>query len=207
MFTLSIVSFITALIFHSYNTVSMFIKNFGYTAVFVLMVMESSSVPIPSEVVLPLAGFFSAKGALSFPLALLVAVSGSMVGSVIDYTIGYYVGKEVVYKHLRFFHIKKQDLDNFDRWFEKNGIAAVFLTRLVPVIRTVVNFPAGFARLSLKSFLFYTLIGLVIWDFVLMVFGYYILSVNSAVIVMAGIGVFALLLYIIYNFSMKRMKK
>ena len=87
-----------------------------------------------------------------------------MIGSVIDYAIGYYLGKEVVYKHLQLFHVKKHDLDNFDAWFAKNGIAAVFFTRFIPILRTVINFPAGFAKMNLKKFLSYTFAGVLIWD-------------------------------------------
>lgn len=207
MFLLSITGFIYSLIFNSYNAISIFIKGYGYTAIFVLMAMESSTIPVPSEVILPLAGFFAAKGILSFPIVLIVGVIGSVVGTMVDYAIGYWVGKDIVYKHLRFFHIKKETLDDFDRWFEKNGIAAVFFTRLLPVVRTVVNFPAGFAKMPLKEFLSYTVVGIAIWDAVLIAFGFYLLSVNNAVVIMAAIGVFAILLYVIYRYAMRRMKR
>ena len=207
MFTLAILTFIVSLIHGSYNVISGFIKSYGYAAIFVLMGLESSSLPVPSEVVLPLVGYFAAKGILNFYLALAVAVLGSIVGSLIDYAIGYYIGKDIVYKHLKFFHIKKESLDSFDAWFEKNGVAAIFLTRLVPVVRTFINFPAGFAKMSLKEFLAYSILGMLIWDIVLMVFGFYLLSVNNAVVVLGSIGVFAIALYVVYRFAMKRMKK
>jgi membrane protein DedA with SNARE-associated domain len=207
MFLLGIVSFLSSLIFNSYNAISLFIKSYGYLAIFFLMVLESSTIPVPSEVVLPLAGLFISKGTLNFGIALFASVTGSIVGTMIDYAIGYYIGKDIVYKHLKFFHIKKEALDNFDRWFEKNGIAAVFLTRLLPVVRTVVNFPAGFAKMPLKEFLAYTVVGIVIWDIVLMAFGFYLLSAHSAVIILASIGAFAILLYVVYKFAMKKIKK
>lgn len=207
IFTLSIISFISLLIAHSYTTITAFVQNYGYLAIFVLMLMESSTLPVPSEVVLPLAGLLAAKGLLSFPIAFIAALLGAIVGSLIDYAIGYYIGKDIVYKHLRLFHIKKESLDGFDEWFEKNGIAAVFLTRLVPVVRTVVNFPAGFAKMNLKEFLAYSVAGLIIWDLVLMAFGYFFLSASSAVTIMASIGVFAILLYVVYRLAIKRMKK
>ncbi len=207
MFELSIIGFMTSLIFNSYVAISAFIKAYGYIAIFFLMALESSTIPVPSEVVLPIAGLFVAKGILNFPLALFASVSGSMIGTMIDYAIGYYIGKDIVYKHLKFFHIKKETLDAFDAWFDRNGIASVFLTRLLPAVRTVVNFPAGFAKMPLKEFLSYTAIGIIIWDVVLIAFGYYFLAVKSAVIVLGAIGIFALLLYIIYKFAMKKMKK
>jgi membrane protein DedA with SNARE-associated domain len=209
VFVLSIISFISLLITHSYATISTFVKSYGYLAIFVLMAMESSTLPIPSEVVLPLAGLFAANGLLNFPLAFIAALLGAIVGSMVDYVIGYYIGKDIVYKHLRLFHIKKESLDNFDAWFAKNGVAAVFLTRLVPIVRTVINFPAGFAKMKLKVFLAYSIAGIVVWDLVLMVFGYFFLSTktNSVVTIMASIGVFAILLYVVYKLATKRMRK
>jgi membrane protein DedA with SNARE-associated domain len=207
MIELSILSFLLSLIKGSSNVISTFVKSYGYIAIFALMALESSSLPVPSEVVLPLAGLFAAQHILNFPLALIAAILGSVLGTVVDYAIGYFIGKDVVYKHLRFFHIKKESLDSFDRWFEKNGVAAVFFTRFVPVVRTFINFPAGFAKMPFKKFMAYSTVGIVIWDVVLMVFGFYVLSVNSAVVALAGIGVFAIVLYIIYKYAMKRMRK
>lgn len=209
MFALSIISFISLLISHSYATITAFVQSYGYFAIFVLMAMESSTLPVPSEVVLPLAGLFAANGVLNFPIAFVAALLGAIVGSLVDYAIGYYIGKDIIYKHLRLFHIKRESLDGFDKWFDNNGIAAVFLTRLVPVVRTVVNFPAGFAKMNLKDFLAYSIAGMVVWDLVLMSFGYFFLSTktNSTVTIMAAIGVFAILLYVVYRVAVKGMKK
>jgi membrane protein DedA with SNARE-associated domain len=188
-------------------TATAWVTAYGYAAVFVLMLLESASFPVPSEVVLPLAGYLASKAVLNFYLALAVATIGSMVGSVIDYTIGYYLGKEVVYKHLQFFHVKRHDLDNFDIWFAKNGLAAVFLTRFIPILRTVISFPAGFARMNLKSFLAYTFAGVVIWDVVLMTFGFYVLSAKSASVALAAVAVFAITLYVVFRFASSRMRR
>lgn len=183
------------------------VNAYGYAAVFVLMLMEAATLPVPSEVVLPLAGFLASKGALNLYLVIAVATVASMIGSVIDYAIGYYLGKAVVYKHLQLFHVKKQTLDNFDVWFAKNGIAAVFLTRFIPVLRTVINFPAGFAKMDLKQFLSYTFVGVLIWDIILVTFGYYVLSVKSATVIIAGVAVLAIILYAIYRFASSKMGK
>ncbi len=183
------------------------VTSYGYVGVFILMLMEAASLPVPSEVVLPLAGLLAHNGALSFYLALAAAIIGSMVGSVVDYAIGYYLGKEVVYKHLRLFHIKKRDLDSFDAWFDKNGLAAVFLTRFIPVLRTIINFPAGFAKMDFRKFLAYTLLGTVIWDVVLMAFGFYLLSARRASVALAAVAVFGIALYAVYRFAASRMRK
>jgi membrane protein DedA with SNARE-associated domain len=204
--------FLLALSIHGVSTwitalVTAWVNSYGYAAVFVLMLMESATLPVPSEVVLPLAGLLASKGILNFYLALGAATLGSMIGSVIDYAIGYYLGKEVVYKHLQLFHVKKQDLDNFDVWFTKNGLAAVFLTRFIPILRTVINFPAGFAKMPLKKFLSYTFAGVLIWDIALMLVGYYILSAKSVSVLLAGVAVFAIVLYIVYRFAASKMRK
>lgn len=185
------------------TTATAWVHAYGYAAVFILMLLEAASFPVPSEVVLPLAGHLLHN----LYLVIAVATLGSMIGSVIDYAIGYYLGKEVVYKHLRFFHIKRQTLDNFDTWFEKNGLAAVFFTRFIPILRTIINFPAGFAKMNLKKFLAYTFVGALIWNIVLVIFGFYVLSAKRASVVLAAVGAFAIILYVIYRFASKRMRK
>jgi len=207
MLALSISSMIGSILPTSYNIIYGIIKSYGYTAVFILMAMESSTLPIPSEVVLPLAGLFAAKGALNVYLVILVSMLGSVVGFSIDYYVGYYLGKDVVYRHLSFFHIKKKDLDEFSEWFDHNGSVAVFITRMVPVLRTVISFPAGFAKMPKKKFFLYSLLGAFIWTVVLVLFGFYFLAVNNAVFVMEAIGVFAIVLYLIYALTRKHMRR
>lgn len=191
------------------SVVTSFMYRFGYLALFALMLMESATLPVPSELVLPLAGLLAAGHTLNFYVALFVVVVGSLVGTLIDYAIGYYLGKEVVYKHLRLFRIHKETLDRFDAWFGRNGKAAVLVTRLIPVIRTVINFPAGFAKMDLKEFVAYSLIGIVVWDTVLMGYGYLLRSAlvsDSAVIALATVGAFVVVLYIVYKAARRYMR-
>lgn len=202
---LSIVSSLLLLFSHSYSYIQSLITAYGYLAVFGLMLLESATLPVPSEVILPIAGYFIKTGVLSFPLVFVAAFAGSAVGIAIDYYIGYFLGKEVVYRHLQLFHIKKHTLDSFDRWFESNGPVLVFMTRLVPVIRTVISFPAGFAKMDQKRFFLYSLSGVLIWNLVLILFGFYVLAVDSATIAMAGAGVFAIALYLVYKVTMRKM--
>lgn len=205
---LSIVSILTGFIGNSALTnIENFIKYHGYEAIFGLMTLESSSLPIPSEVVLPFAGLLAAKHTLNFYYAFIAAFAGSILGIAVDYFIGYFIGKDVVYKHLKFFHIKKETLDNFDKWFEKNAIPAVFFSRLVPVVRTIISLPAGFAKMPKKQFFFYSAVGAVIWNAMLMAFGYYLLSSTSAIVILTSIGIFAILLYLLYIYAMRKMRK
>ncbi|MGI0135066.1 MAG: DedA family protein, partial [Candidatus Micrarchaeaceae archaeon] len=154
----------------------------------------------------PLAGYFAAKGTFNVFFAFGFALLGSIGGLMIDYTIGYVIGKDIVYKHLERFHVKRESLDEFDAWFARNGVAAVFFSRLIPVLRTLMSFPAGFAKMPLKKFFLYSISGSVIWDAVLIAFGYYLLSVNSAVVVLGGIGVFAILLYVVFKIALRRIR-
>ena len=201
---LTITSTLISLFTSSYATITALITKYSYAAIFGLMLLEGSSLPVPSEVVLPLAGLFAQKGLIDVYIAFFAALLGSIGGLIVDYYIGYVLGKEVVYKHLRLFHIRQESLDNFDRWFERNGNAAVFVSRLIPVARTFMSFPAGFARMNAKKFFSYSIIGTAIWDAVLLAFGYYFLSASSAVYVLTSIGVFAIVLYLLYHIFTRR---
>ncbi len=202
----SIASTLIAIFTHSESTIMSIISKYGYEAVFGLMLMEGSSLPVPSEVVLPIAGLLAEKGFLNFYLAVIAGILGSIGGLIIDYYIGYFLGKQVVYKHLGFFRIKKESLEKFDDWFARNGTAAVFVSRLIPVVRTWMSFPAGFARMEPKRFFGWSILGTTIWDIVLVAFGFYFLSSTSAIAVLFAIAVFAIVVYLIYHFSMRKIK-
>ncbi len=202
----SIISSLMQLVSGSTSIIEQFIHAYGYMALFIAMALESSSIPVPSEVVMPLSGLLAAKGIFSFPLAFIASLLGSLLGIAVDYYIGYYIGKDIVYKHLHRFRISKEKLDSFDKWFERNGVAAVFITRLIPVLRTLMSFPAGFTRMDKKQFFAYSIAGAFIWNLVLMLFGFYVSTyANNAVILMSALGVFALLLYVVYREALKRM--
>ena len=157
-------------------TITNLLMGYSYLGIFVLMALESASLPVPSEVVLPAIGYFAAKGYISLYLGILAAVVGSMIGIAVDYYIAYFVGKAYVYKHLQRFHIRKSSLDAFDAWFERNGSFAVFISREIPIVRGLISFPAGFAQMPKRKFFLYSLFGTIIWDVVLALFGYYALK-------------------------------
>lgn len=189
------------------GSLNVFLNSYGYFAIFVLMALEAASLPIPSEVILPLVGLLVAQGTFSLPLALAVVLIGGVVGMFIDYYIAYFFEKDVVYKHLGMLHISKKSLDEFDGFFSRNGKFAVFITRMIPLVRALINFPAGFARMDKKTFLIYSVAGALVWDAVLMSFGYYGLSSSNGYIVMSGIAILAILIYMAYKVGMAKMKK
>lgn len=182
------------------------VEQYGYSMLFVLMTLESSSIPVPSEVVMTLAGALASKGMLDFWIAYVVTLSGSTLGMLIDYYIGFFIGKDVLYKHMKIFRIKKKTFEKFDGWFERNAVSAIFLSRLLPVVRTWMSFPAGFVKMPMKKFLFYSISGSAIWDLVLMIFGFYAFNTNKAVIWLASIGILAIVLYSLYRIALRSMK-
>lgn len=190
-----------------YASISALIAAHGYISVIILMAAESASLPIPSEVILPVTGFFVHNGTLNLYLAIIASLVGTFIGITIDYYIAYFLEKDVVYKHLKTFHISKERMDNFQKWFDRNGSFAVFIIRMLPIARGLISFPAGFARMDLKKFYLYSLLGSLIWNVALIGFGYYALSTTNADITFAAIAVFAILLYVIYRVAIDRMKK
>lgn len=175
-----------------------FVKKNGYAGILVAMIFESASIPVPSEVVLPLVGILSYEGYFNIYYALLVIYISSFVGMAIDYYIGYYLGKDFVFSHLDWFHLKRRTLISFNRWFAANGAFAVFICRCLPVVRGIISFPAGFARMDQKKFFVYSMAGSIIWDSVLTMFGYYELSATTGSNFIIAVSVFAIVLYLIY---------
>ncbi|MGC9142277.1 MAG: DedA family protein [Candidatus Micrarchaeia archaeon] len=190
----------------AYSSLSSLISEYGYIAVFVLMVLESASMPVPSEVVLPAIGYFSSKGLLNIYVATIVVYLSSFVGMAINYYIAYLLGKDVVYKHLHWFRIKKEDVEAFERWFNENGPFVVFISRLLPIVRGLINFPAGFALMDQKKFYLYSMAGAAIWDTLLILFGYYALSTSSITKLLVSIGIFGIVLYAVYKLAIKRIR-
>ncbi len=182
------------------------ISSYTYVGIFLLMTLESASLPIPSEIILPAAGALSASGAINIWLALLVALAGGIIGMMIDYYIAYYIGKDVVYKHLGWFRIKRKTLESFDAWFRQNGPFAVFISRLIPLVRGLISFPAGFAKMPKAQFLAYSFSGTLIWDVALLLFGYYAIHIRNVDLLFAAIAVFVIVLYAIYALAFRRIR-
>ncbi|MEK7607285.1 MAG: DedA family protein [Patescibacteria group bacterium] len=135
----------------------------GYVGVFSLMLFESAGIPIPSEVIMPFAGFLVAAGKMGLWQIVLLGALGNLAGSLLAYWIGARGGRPFLEKYGRYILISKYDLDLADRWFLKYGEWTVFFGRLLPVIRTYISFPAGVAKMNLKTFSFYTFLGALPW--------------------------------------------
>jgi membrane protein DedA with SNARE-associated domain len=151
------------------------ISSWGYMGVFFLMLLESSSLPIPSEVVLPFAGYLVSLGSINFWIANLAATTAGISGALIDYFVGmkgwrYLTKKGTIGKV--FFN--KNQLDTATSWFKRYGTIVVLFSRLVPGFRTVVSFPAGAIKMPLSKFIVYTAVGCLLWNALLIYLGFFL---------------------------------
>jgi membrane protein DedA with SNARE-associated domain len=139
----------------------------GLAGVFVLMVLESACIPVPSEATMLFAGFNVSDGHYSLFAAVAVGSVANLIGSWIAYAIGYYGRVDILEKHGRKLHVKPSHLATADRWFERHGDATVFFTRMIPIVRTFISLPAGVARMPFWRFSALTLAGCIPWVFLL----------------------------------------
>jgi membrane protein DedA with SNARE-associated domain len=147
-----------------------FIDSVGLVGVFILMLLESACIPIPSEATMLFAGFNVSEGDMTLFGIVAAGVLGNLVGSWIAYAVGYYGRIELLDRN-RLIHIDRRHLEWADRWFERHGEATVFFTRMLPIIRTFISLPAGVARMPFWRFTLFTLIGCVPWVLALGVVG------------------------------------
>lgn len=152
-----------------------FIQSTGYFGIFLLMAIESACIPIPSEVTMPFAGFLVSQGQLNLWLAGLIGGLGNLTGSLLAYWLGKWGGetvvRDIIKKYGKFILISEHEFDRSQRWFNKYGEAIVFFSRLLPAVRTFISLPAGIAKMPLKKFIIYTIIGSFIWSLVLTYIG------------------------------------
>ncbi len=143
------------------------ILKIGYIGVALLMTVESSFIPFPSEIVIPPAAYLAQQGQMNVFLVIIAGIAGSLLGALINYYMAYTLGRKVIYSL-----INKQKIVKAESYFLKYGNVSTLLGRFVPAVRQLISIPAGFSRMSLKSFILYTSIGSGIWVIILTVLGY-----------------------------------
>jgi membrane protein DedA with SNARE-associated domain len=136
----------------------------SYLVLLGLLVLENLFPPIPSEVILPLAGALVEDGSMSFVLALLVATLGSVLGALALYAVGRYGGRPLLYRYNRVFRVSDAQLDRADAWFDRRGPLIVLFGRCIPTVRSVVSIPAGASEMPIPQFLLLTTIGSAVWN-------------------------------------------
>ena len=157
-----------------------FVLDWGYLGVFVMMVFESTAVPIPAEVVIPPAAYWAAQGRFNIWLVVVAATVGSWVGSALSYWIAYKLGRPLVERYGRFVLLKPAKIEKADLWFETYGAGGIFVARLLPGIRHLISIPAGLFKMNFKSFSAMTVLGAGIFNGALAWFGVRVLGDQPA---------------------------
>jgi membrane protein DedA with SNARE-associated domain len=139
------------------------ISTLGYAGVVLLMAIESACIPLPSEIIMPFAGYLVHTGQFNLWLVGIAGAVGCVLGSLVAYWVGMYGGRPLIEKYGKYVLVSHHDLDLADRWFARYGEIITFFSRLLPVIRTFIAFPAGIARMNLKRFVIYTFLGSLPW--------------------------------------------
>lgn len=185
--------------------------NLGYLGVGLLMTIESSFLPFPSEIVVPPAAYLASQGEMNIYIVILVGVLGSVLGAVINYFLALSFGRYVVYKLAshrlaKFIFINPENLARAEKYFLKNSKSATFVGRLIPVIRQLVSIPAGFSRMPLLPFVLLTAAGSFIWVSILAALGYFF-GANQDILhnyykELSWIFLFLAILYILFKFKL-----
>ena len=139
------------------------ISTLGYSGIVLLMAIESACIPLPSEIIMPFSGYLVSTGEMNLWWVGVAGAVGCVLGSLVAYWVGMYGGRPFIEKYGRYILLSRHDLDIADRWFAKYGEIIVFVSRLLPAIRTFIAFPAGVARMNLTRFVIYTFAGSLPW--------------------------------------------
>lgn len=153
------------------------IESGGYIGIFILMTLESALIPIPSEVTMPFAGFLVSQGKLNFFLVVLVGAFANLLGSLIAYSLGFYLEEHIILKIIKkygkFFLITEHEYLKSVKWLGKYGDFVAFFSRMIPAVRTFISLPAGLSEMNIWKFSLYTFLGSLIWSAILTYVGVY----------------------------------
>lgn len=186
----------------------------GYAGLFLLMALESMIAPVPSEVVMPFAGYLVLQGRFDFWVAVLVSGFGSVFGSVVSYYMGLYGGRPLILKFGKYLLLEEAHLAWTEKWFMKRGDITILISRFIPVVRHLISIPAGMAKMSVPKFVIYTFVGATSWNLILLYSGFKLgshwskiheFSRELDIIFIAGVAVF--LAYFIWKHHKKKNEK
>ena len=163
------------------QTIVGYVGDMGYWGIFLLMFLESTFFPFPSEIVMIPAGYLAYKGEMNLYLAVLAGIIGSIAGALFNYYLALHFGRKFILKYGRYFFISEQTLNKLELFFKNHGELSTFNGRLIPGIRQLISLPAGLARMNIPKFIFYSGFGAGIWVIVLVALGYF-LGANEALI-------------------------
>lgn len=163
-----------------------YMGHLNYFTIGFLMVIESSFIPFPSEIVIPFAAYKAAQGDLNIYLVVIAGTIGALIGAMVNYVIGYYVGRPVIHKLAdskfgRMMLLSEEKIIKAEEYFIKNGKSSTLIGRLVPGIRQLISIPAGMAKMNLRDFLVFTTIGAGAWNIILAIIGYYLYEIREQI--------------------------
>jgi membrane protein DedA with SNARE-associated domain len=155
--------------------------NLNYGTIAILMAIESSFVPLPSELIIPPAAYLAFKGQMDLSLIILFSTIGCIIGALFNYSLSYFLGRKIIYalaesKWARIFFINPSKVEHAEEYFLKNGNSSTFIGRLIPGIRHLISIPAGLSKMSLRNFIIYTAIGSAIWNSILALTSYFLID-------------------------------
>ncbi len=154
------------------NIITDVMKQMGYLGLFILMILESALLPVPSEIIMPFAGYLVYLGHFDFTLVVILSSLANLVGSWFGYLIGIKIGRKLVLKYGKYLLIRKEHVELAEKWMKKHGSKVILASRNMPAIRTVIPLPSGILRVNFLKFSIYTFIGSIPWNFFLTYIGY-----------------------------------
>jgi membrane protein DedA with SNARE-associated domain len=192
-----------------------YMSNLNYFTVALLMAIESTFMPLPSEVVMPFAAYKAGQGDLNVFVVIISGTFGALSGSLVNYTLAYYLGRPIVYKFAgsrigRLFLLSKEKVEHAENYFIRNGKTSTFIGRLVPGVRHLISIPAGLAKMNLRDFMLYTFAGAGIWNVILAIIGYYLYEIREQIFpylghILLGLGA-AFVVYLVIKAGRDRNK-
>ena len=163
-----------------------YMANLNYFTVALLMAIESTFLPLPSEVVIPFAAYKAGQGELNIFIVILSGTVGALCGSLINYFLAKYLGRPLVYRFAesgigKIFLLSKEKIEHAENYFVRNGRTSTFIGRLVPGVRHLISIPAGLAQMNLRDFMLFTFVGAGIWNIILAIIGFYLYEIRDQI--------------------------
>lgn len=193
-----------------------YMANLNYFTIALLMIIESSFIPFPSEVVIPFAAYKAAQGDLNVFGVVLAGTTGALAGAYVNYYLAKYLGRPLVYKFAdskagRLLLLSKNKIAYAEDYFRRNGKSSTFIGRLVPAVRQLISIPAGLSGMNIRDFTLYTVAGAGIWNIILAVIGFYLYEVRDQIFpylgqILIGIGV-VFVVYLVVRGRIRKNKK
>lgn len=158
--------------FNLVNNITNLIEHYGYIIIIIFMVIESSFLPFPSEIIMIPAGYLAYQGSLSFFLVILSGTFGSIMGALLNYYLARSLGTKFLTSYGKYLFISEKSLQRVEQFFAKHGAVSTFTGRLIPLVRQYISFPAGLSKMNINKFIFFTFFGSIMWMFSLAIIGY-----------------------------------